>query len=82
MGSQHDGVVGKVKNTIGLVLGGGSGQVPRADEDPDIEYPEPLDQEYIDDGRLILINRSDQAEQNSGGGQGTEDAADAGRPTE
>jgi hypothetical protein len=63
VGSDFESAVEKVKDAIGSVLGGSSENLPRADEDPDIEYPEPLDQQYIDDGKLILPRRDNQTEQ-------------------
>ena len=89
MGSDSGGLKGKLQGAIGSVLGGDPDKLPRADEDPDIEYPEPLNQEYLDDGKLILTKREGDDEEGDGeqdsaaaGGDsadaGTEDSADAG----
>jgi len=73
-GSDAESMIEKVANKIGAVLGGDSDKVPRADEDPDIEYPEPLNQEYLDDGKLIMIKREDQEDHaDAASGADTED---------
>jgi len=79
MGSDSESMIEKVANKIGSVLGGDSDKVPRADEDPDIEYPEPLNQEYLDDGKLIMIKREDQEDHaDDASGADTEETTDAG----
>jgi hypothetical protein len=69
MGSDADGVLGKIKDKANAVLSNDNGM--RGDADPDVDYEPTPDQHILHDGMVVLSDS--QADEVGDGGGGDRD---------